>query len=85
MRAPRVATQQTTKSEPCAFERTVDFQSLDTVVAACGIMPAHPVSARQKPQPRRDAQLIETDEQDEDFGHDAAKAKSQNSKNKIQK
>ena len=63
----------------------MDFQGLDAVVAACGIVPAHPVSARHEPQPRRDAELIKADQKDEDFGHDAAEAKSQISNLKSQK
>lgn len=85
MRAPWVTAQQTSQGQPCTFDRAVNFQRLDTVVAACGIVSAYAVSTAQKPQPRRYAELIEADEQDEDFGHDVAKAKSQNTIFKFQK
>lgn len=38
-------------------------------MAARWIVPAHAVSTAQKPQPRRDGELIEADEKDEDLGH----------------
>ncbi len=70
MGAPRVTAQETAQGEPRTFDRAVNFQSLDAIMAASGIVPAHSVAARHETQPRRDAELIETDEQDEQFGHD---------------
>lgn len=41
MRAPWVAAEQAAYREPCSFQSTVDFDCLDAVVAARGIMPAY--------------------------------------------
>jgi hypothetical protein len=38
-------------------------------MAACWIVPAHTVTPAQKSQPWRDAELIKSDEKNEDLGH----------------
>jgi hypothetical protein len=70
MRSPRMAAQQSSQGQPQTFDRPMNFQRLDSVVAARRVMPTHPVSASHKPQPRRYAELIEADKKDEELGHD---------------
>jgi hypothetical protein len=61
--------EQPAHGQPGTFERSVHLQRLNAVMAASRIVPAHAVSPTQKPQPRRDAELIKSDEKNEDLGH----------------
>ena len=70
MRAPWVTAQQPPKGQPRAFDRSVHLQRLYTVMAARRIVTAQAVSPTHKSQPRRDSELIESDEKDEDLGQD---------------
>ncbi|MEY3394992.1 MAG: hypothetical protein RL346_1228 [Verrucomicrobiota bacterium] len=64
-----MAARKTAQREPCAFERAVNFQRLDAIMAAGGIVPAHPIAARQETQPWRDPELIKAYDEDKEFGH----------------
>lgn len=69
MRPPWVAAQQPPERQPHAFERPVHPDRLDPVMTARRLMPAHPVPPARHPQPRRDGELVESDQLGEQPGH----------------
>jgi len=64
-----VATEEAAEGEPRAFDGSVDFDGLDAVVAACGIMAADAVAAACQPQPWGNGELVKADQFGEEPGH----------------
>lgn len=69
MGAPRVAAEQAAERKPGAFQRAVDFDRLDAVVAACRIVAADAMTAARQPQPWGNGELVEADQLGEEPGH----------------
>ena len=69
MGAPWVAAEEAAEGEPGAFERAVDLDRLDAVVAARGIVAADAVASARHAQPWGDGELVETDQLGEEPGH----------------
>ena len=69
MGAPRVAAEEAAEGEPGAFEGAVDFDRLDAVVAACGIVAADAVATAGQTQPRGNGELVKADQLGEEPGH----------------
>lgn len=69
MCAPWVAAEEAAEGEPGAFEGAVDFDGLDAVVAASGVVAADAMAAACQPQPRGDGELVEADQLGEEPGH----------------
>lgn len=72
MGAPWVAAEQTAEGEPCSFQGTVDFDRLDAVVAARGIMSTHTMPTTRQTEPWGNGQLVKADQFCEHPGHAAA-------------